>query len=105
MDVVYDVTGALDDAYDCLVDGGKLCTAVPQSESKRDFKEKNITFVKVLGYYAGPDVYYFPEGKPVNGYHATPEHTVFGRLVKKNLPALLEKKIIVVSSVSASGYR
>ncbi|KAF8214037.1 medium-chain dehydrogenase/reductase like protein [Mycena galopus ATCC 62051] len=74
--VVYDIAnGALNAAYDCVAEGGSIVTAIPPAVLDRDLDHK--------------------KSKDIVGYLATPDHTPFGKLVIKNLPELLEKKIIV----------
>ncbi|KAJ6616469.1 GroES-like protein [Mycena sp. CBHHK59/15] len=88
--VVFDstFTGALDAAYDCAAEGGRIVTVRPRAKSDRT--RPDVTLVRVHGYYAGPDVVKF---KAI-GYLAVPEHTVFGKLIIENLPAMLEKGAI-----------
>ncbi|KAJ7866091.1 GroES-like protein [Mycena olivaceomarginata] len=80
--VVYDATptGALDAAYDSVVDGGKVTTARPQSQTERELR--GITLVRCWGFYAGPDA-----------------HTLFGKLMIEELPKMLEKGVIVTNRI------
>ncbi|KAJ7198919.1 chaperonin 10-like protein, partial [Mycena rebaudengoi] len=93
--VAYDASFAftplsIDAAYDCVADGGRVCTVNPRSPLSRE--GRNVTLVRVQGYYYGPDV--LPPKTAVKGYAATPEHSAFGRLMIKNLPELFEKGAI-----------
>lgn len=97
VDVVYDIMGAVDDAYDCLVDDGKLCTAIPMANLTRE--GRNVIFAKAVGSIAGMDVWKCP----VNKYNLRPEHTIFGRLIVKNLPLMMEKGLVVVSAFVTRG--
>ncbi|KAJ7755940.1 chaperonin 10-like protein [Mycena metata] len=54
--------------------------------------KRSSLLVRVLGYYAGPDVMNFK--RDVVGYVGTPEHTAFGKLLIKNLPEMLERGVI-----------
>lgn len=83
----------MDAAYDCAVDGGGVATVAPGA--KWDREGKNLTLVNVQGYYAGPDVMKFKRDN-VPAYLAQPEHTVFGKLVIKNLPEMLAKGVVKV---------
>ncbi|KAJ7755927.1 GroES-like protein [Mycena metata] len=96
VDVVYDTgpVSSLNAAYDCVAEGGKLVTVQPRAHSERDLEQKKLTLVRVHGYYAGPDVLKF-ERDDVAGYAAVPEHTVFGKLLMKNLPEMLAKGAVV----------
>ncbi|KAJ7671460.1 GroES-like protein [Mycena polygramma] len=92
--VVYDAThvGALNAAYDSVVDGGKVATVRPQATTDRE--ARGITLVKCFGYYAGSDVIdarVFPT--------AVPAHTVFGKYVISELPKLVEKGVIVPNRI------
>ncbi|KAJ7044820.1 GroES-like protein [Mycena alexandri] len=89
--VVYDAgyVSSFNAAYDALVEGGKVVITRPAAKLERDPEQKKLTLVRVQGYYAGPDV---TKIKPdVVGYLASPEHTVFGKLLIKNLPDMLAK--------------
>ncbi|KAJ7098715.1 chaperonin 10-like protein [Mycena belliarum] len=77
--VVYDTIGQLNTAYDCVSEGGCVATSLPHAALDRE--GKNITLVRVQGYYVGPD------------------HTAFGRLIIKNLPEMLEKGVVVPNRV------
>ncbi|KAJ6616471.1 hypothetical protein B0H10DRAFT_1799515, partial [Mycena sp. CBHHK59/15] len=90
--VVYDTapTSALDAAYDCAAEGGRIVTVQPMAKSDRT--RPDVALVRVQGYYAGPDVMKFKGDVPF--YLAVPEHTVFGKLIMENLPAMLEKGAI-----------
>ncbi|KAJ7245639.1 GroES-like protein [Mycena haematopus] len=79
--VVYDATfpGALDAAYDSLVDGGKVTTVRPQAKTER--AARGITLVHCFGFYAGPD------------------HTVFGKHIIEELPKMIEKGVIVANRI------
>jgi hypothetical protein len=54
--VVYDATapGALDAAYDSVVDNELVTTIRPQATTDRT--SRGVTLVKCFGFYAGPDV-------------------------------------------------
>jgi hypothetical protein len=91
--VVYDATftGALEAAYDSVVDGGKVTTVRPDAKTERG--GRGVTLVRCVGFYAGPDM------MPAIGDHHLPviaEHSTFGRLLIKELPKMLEKGAIVV---------
>jgi hypothetical protein len=91
--VVYDATftGALEAAYDSVVDGGKVTTVRPDAKTERE--GRGVTLVRCVGFYAGPDM------MPAIGDHHLPviaEHSTFGRLLIKELPKMLEKGAIVV---------
>ncbi|KAF7352404.1 GroES-like protein [Mycena venus] len=92
--VIYDVTGALNAAFDCVAEGGSIATAVPMSKLERDLDSKKVTLVRVQGYIFGPDIWP-PKRDNLVAYLATPDHTTFGKVVVKNLPRLLEEKVIV----------
>ncbi|KAJ7498517.1 GroES-like protein [Mycena latifolia] len=92
--VVYDTTGAANAAYDCVADGGSVVTVQPRANLERE--SKNVTVVRVQGYYVGPDVVKFKRDD-VLGYAAVPEHTTFGKLIIKNLPEMLEKGVVVAN--------
>ncbi|KAF8189451.1 medium-chain dehydrogenase/reductase like protein [Mycena galopus ATCC 62051] len=79
--VVYDATfsGALDAAYDSLVDGGKVTTVRPQAKTERE--ARGITLVHCFGFYFGA------------------EHTVFGKLLIEELPKMIENGVIVSNRV------
>ncbi|KAJ7438956.1 chaperonin 10-like protein [Mycena galericulata] len=97
VNVVYDATftGALNAAYDSVVDGGKIVTVRPESKSDRE--SKGVTLVHVFGFYAGPDVLK-PVGDPTH-YPAVPEHTKFGKFIIRELPEMLAKGAIVANRV------
>jgi NADPH:quinone reductase-like Zn-dependent oxidoreductase len=92
--VVYDAThtGALDAAYDSVVDGGKVTTVRPDAKTERE--GRGVTLVHCFGSYAGPDIL------PPTGDHThvpvLAEHSTFGKLLIKELPKMLEKGAIVV---------
>ncbi|KAJ7660140.1 GroES-like protein [Mycena polygramma] len=92
--VVYDATpvGALDAAYDSVVDGGKITTVNPRATT--DKQGRGITMVKCFGFYAGPDMIdttHFPT--------AVPAHTAFGKYIISELPRLVEKGVIVPNRI------
>ncbi|KAF7337132.1 GroES-like protein [Mycena venus] len=95
--VAYDATfpGALDAAYDSVVDGGKVTTTRPFAQTERE--SRGITLVKCFGFYAGPDVM-APIGDPAR-YPAKVEHTVFGKSLIAELPKMMEKGAIVANRV------
>ncbi|KAJ7895500.1 chaperonin 10-like protein [Mycena olivaceomarginata] len=95
--VVYDATptGALDAAYDSVVDGGKVTTACPQAQTDRE--SRGITVVRCFGFYAGPDVLP-PIGDPAH-YPGVPEHTSFGKLMIEELPKMIEQGAVVPNRV------
>jgi hypothetical protein len=93
--VVYDVGNAPNEAYDCVADGGSIATAVWAEKLDRNVKGKKVTLVSAMGYIAGADVMKLKRDDVV-GYLGTPEHTVFGRLIIKNLPEMLKKGVVVV---------
>ncbi|KAJ6571405.1 chaperonin 10-like protein, partial [Mycena capillaripes] len=84
--VVYDATfdGALNAAYDSVVDGGKVTTVRPQAKSDRE--TRGVTLVHVFGFYAGPDVMK-PIGDPAH-YPAVDE-----------LPKMIEKGAVVANRI------
>ncbi|KAJ6560472.1 GroES-like protein [Mycena capillaripes] len=88
--VVYDIgsSSSLNAAYDCVVDGGSIVTALPRSPLDRDLDHKKVTLVRVRGFIAGPDL------NPALADFATTEHTAFGKLIIKHLPQMLEKGAI-----------
>ncbi|KAF8901537.1 hypothetical protein CPB85DRAFT_125307 [Mucidula mucida] len=90
--VVYDAVGNLETAYDCVVDGGRAITVHPMAPLNREGKTVQVT--RVQGYYVGPDVMSFKPTGNVQGYHAVPEHTTFGKLIIKNLPEMIEKGVV-----------
>ncbi|KAJ7462170.1 GroES-like protein [Mycena latifolia] len=92
--VVYDTTGAINVAYDCVGDGGSVITVQQRGDVERE--GKNVTIVRVQGYYVGPDVVKLKRDDVV-GYLAVPEHTTFGKLIIKNLPEMLEKGVVVAN--------
>ncbi|KAJ7167674.1 chaperonin 10-like protein [Mycena filopes] len=96
VNVVYDTApvSSLNVAYDSVVEGGKIATVLPLAKIERDLEQKKVTLVQVQGYYAGPDVLKFKRDD-VAAYAALPEHTVFGRLLIKNLPEMLAKGVVV----------
>ncbi|KAJ6560437.1 GroES-like protein [Mycena capillaripes] len=83
---------ALNAAYDCVAEGGRIVTALPSSPLDRDLDHKKATLIGVRGFIAGPDVMKFKINIP--GYHVTPAHTAFGKLITENLPQMLEKGVI-----------
>ncbi|KAJ6571437.1 chaperonin 10-like protein [Mycena capillaripes] len=87
--VVYDATpdGALNAAYDSVVDGGKVTTVRPHAKSDRG--TRGVTLVYCFGFYVGPDVIK-PTGDPTH-YPAVVEHTTFGKLIIKELPKMIEE--------------
>jgi NADPH:quinone reductase-like Zn-dependent oxidoreductase len=94
--VVYDASpvlaGALNAAYDSVVDGGKVTTVRPQAQTDRE--SRGITVVRCAGLYAGPDVLP-PIGDPAH-YPGVPEHTSFGKLMIEELPKMIEQGAVVV---------
>ncbi|KAJ7682267.1 GroES-like protein [Mycena polygramma] len=85
---------ALSAAYDCVSDTGYIVTAL---HADRLDRKPKVTFVSVRGFIAGAEVF-FPGGDDNGlGLVATPAHTTFGKLVMKNLPAMLEKGVIVAN--------
>ncbi|KAJ7167638.1 GroES-like protein [Mycena filopes] len=95
VDVVYDAgtVCSFNGAYDALVEGGKIVITQPHAKLDRDPAQKDLTLVRVAGYYAGPDVVKYKRDD-VLGYLAVPEHTVFGKLIIENLPKMLAKGVI-----------
>ncbi|KAJ6503875.1 chaperonin 10-like protein [Mycena sanguinolenta] len=95
--VVYDATftGALDAAYDSLVDGGKVATVRPGAKTERE--ARGITLVHCFGFYAGPELMP-PIGDPAH-WQASVEHTIFGKHIIEELPKMLEKGIIVPNRI------
>ncbi|KAJ6560432.1 GroES-like protein [Mycena capillaripes] len=93
--VVYDIGSgpSLNAAYDCVAANGGIVTVQPMTPLERDVAAKNLVLVRVQGYYAGPDVMKFKRDN-VAGYIVTPEHSTFGRLIIKNLPQMVEKRVI-----------
>ncbi|KAJ7617619.1 GroES-like protein [Mycena polygramma] len=85
--VVYDATppGALNAAYDSVVDGGKIVTCRPRATTDRE--GRGITLVKCFGYYIGSDIIAGAPG-------AVPAHTTFGKYIISELPKLIEKGLI-----------
>ncbi|KAJ7895497.1 GroES-like protein [Mycena olivaceomarginata] len=81
--VVYDASpvlaGALNAAYDSVVDGGKVTTVRPQAQTDRE--SRGITVVRCAGLYAGPD------------------HTSFGKLMIEELPKMIEQGALVPNRV------
>ncbi|KAJ7756631.1 chaperonin 10-like protein, partial [Mycena metata] len=75
--VVYDAgpVSSFNAAYDAVLEGGKIVIVQSRVTLERDPKEKNLTLVRVQGYYAGPDVVKFNHDSDVVGYLATLEHT------------------------------
>ncbi|KAJ7286266.1 chaperonin 10-like protein [Mycena rebaudengoi] len=96
--VVYDATstGAIDVAYDCVAQGGAIVTVQPRVPTTRS--NDTVSFTRVLGYYAGPDVANY-KSEVVRAIAGTPAHTVFGKQILKNLPELFEKGVIVPNRV------
>ncbi|KAF7350205.1 GroES-like protein [Mycena venus] len=95
--VVYDATapGALDAAYDSVVEGGLITTVRPQAQTNRE--PRGVTLVKCFGFYAGPDV--MPAiGDPAS-YPSKVEHTLFGKFIIEELPRMMEKGAIVANRV------
>ncbi|KAJ6503877.1 GroES-like protein [Mycena sanguinolenta] len=94
--VVYDATftGALDAAYDSLVDGGKVATVHPGAKPER--AARGITLVHCFGIYA-PEVL-APVRDPAHG-HAFVEYAVFGKHIIEELPKMLEKGVIVPNRI------
>ncbi|KAJ7430793.1 hypothetical protein B0H11DRAFT_2390194 [Mycena galericulata] len=90
--VVYDVAGGLNAAYDSVVDGGKVVAVIPPSKCTREGGKK-VTIVYVHGYLLGPDV--ANPGPNMIGYTGRPEHTVFGKLVIKNMPEMMAKGVVL----------
>ncbi|KAJ7917197.1 hypothetical protein B0H13DRAFT_1995632, partial [Mycena leptocephala] len=90
--VVYDTAGALDAAYDSVVDGGKVTTVNPRAKTERE--GRGVTLVHCFGFYVGPEIIP-PIGDPAH-WSAVAEHTTFGKLLIKELPKMLEKGVIVV---------
>ncbi|KAJ7293848.1 chaperonin 10-like protein [Mycena rebaudengoi] len=76
-DASFSGTASINAAYDCVADGGKVCTVNPFAPLNRE--GRGVAFVR--------------------GYGATPEHSTFGRLVIKNLPELFEKGAITANRV------
>ncbi|KAJ7293827.1 chaperonin 10-like protein [Mycena rebaudengoi] len=95
-DAAFHSTVELNAAYDCVADGGKVCTVNPFAPLHRE--GRGVAFVRVQGYYAGPDVLP-PKTAGMKGYAATPEHSTFGRLIIENLPELIEKAAITANRV------
>ncbi|KAF7343791.1 GroES-like protein [Mycena sanguinolenta] len=95
--VVYDATftGALDAAYDSVVDGGKVTTVRPEAKTERD--PRSITLVHCFGFYVGPDVME-PIGDPAH-WHASVEHTIFGKRIIEELPKMVEHGVIVPNRI------
>ncbi|KAJ6476480.1 chaperonin 10-like protein [Mycena vitilis] len=91
--VVYDATpvGALNAAYDSVIDTGKITTVRPQATTDREARD--ITLVKCFGYYAGPDV---TKGESPG---AVPAHTAFGKYIISELPKMVEKGVIVPNRI------
>ncbi|KAJ7687820.1 GroES-like protein [Mycena rosella] len=78
--VVFDATfgaGALNAAYDAVVEGGSVVTVRPMAKCDREGRAVTL----------------------VHGYLARPEHTTFGKLLMKNLPELVERGLIVSNRV------
>ncbi|KAF7352369.1 GroES-like protein [Mycena venus] len=96
VNVVYDVAGAQNEAFDCVAEGGSIVTAVWTANLDRDLERKKVTLVPVMGFLAGPDAMGFKRDD-VTGYAATPEHTAFGKLIIKNLPEMLKKGAITAN--------
>ncbi|KAK7046437.1 GroES-like protein [Favolaschia claudopus] len=95
--VVYDSTGALNAAIDSVVDGGKVATSIPTAKPTRDFETRGITFNTHTGLYAGPDVMK-PVGDPAL-YLGRLEHTEFGRILIREVPMLVEQRVVVGNRV------
>ncbi|KAJ7362297.1 hypothetical protein DFH08DRAFT_840657 [Mycena albidolilacea] len=97
--VAYDASpvlaGALNAAYDSVVDGGKVTTVRPQVQTDRE--SRRITVVRCAGLYAGPDVLP-PTGDPAH-YPGVPEHTSFGKLMIEELPKTIEQGAVVPNRV------
>ncbi|KAJ6503827.1 chaperonin 10-like protein [Mycena sanguinolenta] len=95
--VVYDATftGALDAAYDSVVDDGMVTTVRPEAKTERD--PRGITLVHCFGFYVGPDVLE-PIGDSAH-WPASGEHTIFGKHIIEELPKMLEKGVIVPNRV------
>ncbi|KAJ7484670.1 chaperonin 10-like protein [Mycena latifolia] len=89
--VAYDATftGALNAAYDCLLDGGSIVTAQPRAMCDREGKK--FTLVHAMGYIASPEALKFKGD--LHGYF--PEHATFGQLIIKNLTDMLARGAIV----------
>ncbi|KAJ7368828.1 GroES-like protein [Mycena albidolilacea] len=90
--VVFDVGNAPDEAYDCVADGGSIATAVWAEKPDRNMKGKKVTVASAIGYIAGADLGFV-------GYLGTPEHTVFGRLIIRNLPEMFKKGVVVANRI------
>ncbi|KAJ7247291.1 chaperonin 10-like protein [Mycena rebaudengoi] len=90
--VVYDATftGAIDQAYDCVAQGGTIVTVQQFNPTTRS--NDTVSLVRVAGFYTGPDVYKSEASRALVG---TPAHTMFGKHIIKNLPELFEKGVIV----------
>ncbi|KAF7366140.1 GroES-like protein [Mycena venus] len=101
VNVAYDATpvGALDAAYDSVLDGGKVTTVRPQAvlSGDRDPQKRGITVVNCFGFYAGPEIVK-PLGDPAH-WAATVEHTKFGKHFIRELPKAIEKGAIVPNRV------
>ncbi|KAJ7693834.1 chaperonin 10-like protein [Mycena rosella] len=91
VNVVYDGTdGGLNAAYDCLVNGGSIVAAQPRTKCDREGKK--FTLIRAMGYIAGPEIFKVNAPTPLC---PRPEHTTFGKLIMKNLPEMLAKRVIV----------
>ncbi|KAF8189452.1 GroES-like protein [Mycena galopus ATCC 62051] len=95
--IVYDATfsGALDAAYDSVVDGGRVVTVRPEAKTERG--ARGITLVHCFGFYFGPEVFNPLPGDP--HYPAVEEHTEFGNFLIKELPRMMENGVIVSNRV------
>ncbi|KAJ7289377.1 chaperonin 10-like protein [Mycena rebaudengoi] len=94
--VVFDATfmGAIDQAYDCVAQGGSIITVQRFNPTTRE--NDTVSLVRVAGFYTGPEVYKSPVLQSLVG---TPAHTAFGKHIIKNLPELFEKGVIVPNRV------
>ncbi|KAJ7149470.1 hypothetical protein C8R43DRAFT_1236488 [Mycena crocata] len=68
--------------------------------TKCDREGKQVTLVRTMGYLAGPDVLSFKK-KSVKVMGSRLDHTVFGKLVMKNLLEMLAKKVIVANRLKS----